>query len=328
VPPPLPRKPRSDATGQLVTTKAKMDVVHVATRLREEQIRARVVFYNGDQQTNKELDAITEQVVAELRALQSSQMTASTQDKAGIEIELIQALRGLLEKLFSGRRETFVRSKIEQVQRRVTTLFFNSILGGRDDDTARVMQSQEHALYTALKRHEARIIADLEAMTYANPEDKTEAIDVLRQQTRQLSLSFLSRTQPQLEKLLQVYCDVLAHFLFQELVASLGEFSWEIIKESRVAHGQLYGYKLAQEQFAAFRRVFDAKFLEKLVVSMQEPVVDRLAGEVSDDALRFAADPALYVEVCTVICNSIYDYLHGEGFLDLPVQWKELLAQG
>lgn len=304
-----------------------MDVVQIATRLREEQIKARVVFYNADQQTNKELDAITEQVVAELRAMQSSHMQANTQDKAHVEIELIQALRGLLEKLFSGRRETFVRSKLEQVQRRVTTLFFNSILGGREDDGARVMQSQDHALYRALKKHEAQIIADLDAMSYANPADKAEAIDVLRKQIRAFSLAFLSRTQPQLEKLLHVYCDVLAHFLFQDFVAVLGEFSWEIIKESRVAHGQLYGYKIPQEQFAAFRKVFDAKFLEKLVGCMQEPVVDRLEGEVSDDAMRFAADPALYAEVCTVMCNSIYDYLHGEGFLDLPVQWKELLAQ-
>jgi hypothetical protein len=327
-PPPPVRKVRTDATGQMVTTKAKMDTVHTATRLREEQIKARVVFYNADQETNKELDEVTAQVVAELRALQASQYAGSKQDKATNEIEVIQALRGLLEKLLSGRRETFVRAQLEQVQRRVTKLFFNSILGGRDDDSARVMQSHDHALYRALRKHESKIIADLEAMTYATPADKAEAIDVFRKQIRQLSLTFLSRTQPVLEKLLKIYCDVLAHFLFQDFVASLGEFSWEVIKESRVAQGQLYGYKLAPEQFAAFRQVFDAKFLEKLVVSMQEPVLDALDGEVSEDALRFAADPALYVEVCTVICNSIYDYLHGEGFLDLPVQWKAMLAQG
>ncbi len=327
-PPPPPRKPRNDVTGQMVTTKAKMDVVHTATRLREEQINARVVFYNADQQTNSELDEVTAQVVAELRALQSAQKQASGGEQANVEIEVIQALRSLLEKLLSGRRETFVRAQLEQVQRRVTKLFFTSILGGREDDSARVMQSHEHALYCALKKHEAQLFADLEAMTYATPADKAEAIDFLRRQIRSLSLSFLSRTQPQLEKLLRIYCDVLAHFLFQDFVASLGEFAWEVIKESRVAHGKLYGYKLPQEQFGAFRRVFDAKFLEKLVTSMQEPVVDRLNGEVSDDALRFAADPRLYAEVCTVICNSIYDYLHGEGFLDLPVQWRELLAHG
>jgi hypothetical protein len=327
-PPPLPAKRKDDTATHITTTKAKAEVVASALRLRDEQIRARVVYFGADQRTNSELDAITEQVVAELRALQSAQAVAQRpQDRATIEVELIAALRGLLEKLLSGRRETFVRKKIEQVQRRITSLYFNTFLGGQDEDRARVMQSHEQALFHALKRREAEIVADLDSMQYVDAGDRQVAIEQFRRQLRQLSLEFLARTQPELELVLKVYCEELAHFLFRDFGKALGDFAWQVIRESRAADGQAFGYKLSQDAFGRFREVFDAKFLEQLVGALQDPVVRRLDGQVSDATLEFVGGATLYNEVCTVIANSMYDYLHGEGFLDLPVQWKEHLAQ-
>jgi hypothetical protein len=326
--PPPPSRRKDDTATHITTTKAKAEVVASALRLRDEQIRARVVYFGADQRTNSELDAITEQVVAELRALQSAQAAAQRpREGAGVEAELVSPLRGLLEKLFSARRETFVRKKLEQVQRRITSLYFTTLLGEQGEDRARVMRSHEQALYHALKRREADIVADLESMQYVSDSDRRLAVEQFRRHLRQLSLAFLARTQPELEKVLQVYCEELAHFLFRDFAKTLGDFARQIIRESRAAEGQAFGYKLSQEAFGRFREVFDAKFLEQLVGALQDPVVRRLDGKVSDATLEFVGGAMLYNEVCSVIVNSIYDYLHGEGFLDLPVHWKEHLAQ-
>ena len=109
--------PQSGDKGSLLnssSTKALIDLAITAKRLREEQIQAKVVYYGEGRKTNAELDAITEAVVAELQSLQlagikvvtTSAPSAPTTD---VSIELIGTLRALLEKLFSPRREGFMR---------------------------------------------------------------------------------------------------------------------------------------------------------------------------------------------------------------------------
>ncbi|MFT5359235.1 MAG: hypothetical protein ACI9KE_006478 [Polyangiales bacterium] len=111
---------------------------------------------------------------------------------------------------------------------------------------------------------------------------------------------------------------------------ALGEFAWEVIRESRAAHGHRLDYKITETQFGRFREVFEARFMDRLLASIQKPLADAL-GESSEyvwreETVRFAADPRIYAEICGVMCNAVYNYLHGEGFLDLPVDWQETVT--
>lgn len=316
-----PSGARTTSTQQLIIA------ANSALRLRDEQLRARVQYYNGDQQTNAELDAITAQVVAELK--QMAQGQAGGRPTQEVEIELIQALRGLLEKLLSPKRSSFLMKKIEEVQRRITQLFFNSELYVRIQEGSQELPAAswpEQALYFALKRYEDFIESEIDS-TPGEPEVRERAKEKLQIFLRGLCTDFLSRTTPELERLLAIYKAVLLHFFQQVLPLELGDFAWEVIRESRVAVGHDLGYKLTADKFDAFREVFDRKFLERLVLNVQDPIVQK-ASETSgfrEATLRFVADPRIHAEICTVINDALYDYLHGEGFLDLPPNWRRLL---
>ncbi len=329
-PPPAPTGAQGTTLIPRNATQAKADIAAVALRLRDEQIQAKIVYFGADQRTNSELDAITEQVIAELRALQNvttKPVAEAAEDRTQLEIELIQSLRGLLEKLFSSRREGFLRRKIEVIQRRISSLFFNSELYSKISAGSKETRSfawPEQAMYYVVRKQKEALIADLKSLQYANPDVQAEALNRINSLESNLRMEVLSRTTPELEKLLGVYCDEIVHFLrsFRE---NMGEFCWEVIRESRAAHGKLFGYKVPTEKFPAFREVFDRKFLQRLVTEVQEPVMKK-AGEQKetfrDETLRFVADPHIFSEICSVLCDAVYDYLHTEGFLDLPPQWR------
>jgi len=323
--PPVSAKPASPA--RTTNTQQLIIAANSALHLRDEQLRARIQYYNEDAQTNSELDAITAQVVAELRQMAGgSDGGRPTQE---VEIELIQALRGLLEKLMSAKRSTFLMRKIEEVQRRITQLFFNSELYVRIQEGSAELPAAswpEQALYFALKRYEDFIEGEIDS-TPAGDEIRERAKEKLQHFMRSLCTDFLSRTTPELERLLAIYKAVLLHFFLEVLPLELGDFAWEVIRESRVAVGHNLGYKLTADRFDAFREVFDRKFLERLVLNVQEPLMQK-ASETQgfrEATLRFVADPQIHAEICTVINDALYDYLHGEGFLDLPPNWRRLL---
>ncbi len=321
----------SGAGGLLApdSTQGKVETVARALALRDEQIQAKIIYFGADQETNKELDAITEGVIAELIALQAaSAKAASASDQTGVEIELINNLRGFLEKLFSPRREGFLRRKIEDIQRRITTLFFNSTLYTKlsaTNSAAKTMTWPDQAVFVVLKTHEATLLDDLKTLPYANPGVLEEAIERYHRIEKGLRMEYLSRTTPELERLLAVYREELQRFFENDFRATMGEFCWEVIRESRVAAGKPFGYKLGADAFQSFRGAFDKHFLEKLVLNVQEPILAKakdLKETFRDETLAFVADPHIFSEVCAVVCDSIYDYLHGEGFLELPPRWR------
>ncbi len=161
-------------------------------------------------------------------------------------------------------------------------------------------------------------------------EIRARAVDRLTAFTRQLCADFLSRTTPELERLLAVYREVLADFFYSAFGESLGELCWAAVKESRVAAGHRLGYKIEADKFPAFRAAFDKHFLERLVFHVQDPIVKRAGASSSqfrEATLRFVAEPRIYSEICEVIDDAVYDYLHGEGFLDLPVDWRHVLQR-
>lgn len=332
-PPPPARRSKPGPSSLLPSTREKLEVAGAALLLRDEQVKATVQYYGADQRTNSELDKITEAVVAELRALRLAGEERRTSIVPDVEIELIQSLRVLLEKLFSPKRRNFVERKIRDIQRRISQLFFNSELYAElaaDAGEVPAAAWPEQALYYALKLHEEKLLDELRAIPVENEAVRARAIDRLNMFTRQLCTDFLSRTTPELERLLAIYREVLADFFYADFGAALGELCWEVVKESRVAEGHQLGYKIKADKFPDFRAAFDKHFLERLVFHVQDPIVKRAGGaggQFREATLRFVADPRIHSEICAVINDAVYDYLQGEGFLDLPGDWRRVLQR-
>ncbi len=312
-------------------TRDRMQLAQAAMRLRDEQLRASIVYVDPTVETNAELDAITARVVNELRALQQAgRNAAAPSDPQQLEIELIRTLREVLEKMVSARREAFIRHKIERIQRRVVNLYIASEVRPSDSQIFRsTYRHPDDALLAAYRRHHEDIIADLRAMQYSGDDIMQGAVTRLQKFHKKLAADVFARSKPELERLLAVYRDVLLVFLMRDFRETLGEFAWEVIRESRVAHGHVLDYKITENQFPRFREVFEAKFMERLLSSIQAPLAERLDTEAEgwrEETVRFAADARIYAEICAVMCNAVYDYLHSEGFLDLPVDWQQQLS--
>jgi hypothetical protein len=334
--PPAPPSPKAaPSTGVPKTTRGRLEFAAAALRLRDEQLKAQVVYVDPNLETNAELDAITAQVVAELKRMQSEARTPAPKlDAQQVEIELIKNLRELLEKMVSARRERFLALKIQSIQRRITSLFFSTeVLAGTSEESGirTVYSHADDAMLHAIRRHEKAILGEIDKMRFADPGVKSAAVDRLKLFQKQLMGQVLARSRPELERLLGVYAQILVSFLMKDFPASLGEFAWEVIRESRVAHGADLTYKIHEKHFSAFRHAFERRFLERLLASVQQPLSQRLEsgedGGFRPETIRFSGDPRIYAEICDVMCNAVYDYLHGEGFLDLPVKWQEHLAK-
>ncbi len=319
----------------VTSTRSLIDLAATAQRLRDEQIRAKVIYYGQEQRTNAELDAITDAVVAELQSLQRAGTTVRPQAPAAPEsdasIELTATLRGLLEKLFSPRREGFMQRKLEEIQRKISGLFFSSALFVRLRDGATeapAIRFAEQAVYLAFQSQREGLLASLRAQRHTDAavlRDALARVDVIE---RGLRTEYLSRTTPELDALLKIYREALRAFFEEEFSPSLGDFCWSVVRESRVGLGKPFGYKLPPESFAGFREVFERHFIERLVLHVQRPIAERATGmreTFREETLQFVADPRIFSDVAAVICNAVYDYLFTEGFLDLPTAWRNHL---
>lgn len=304
-----------------------MDLAEFALRLRDEQLRARVVYVDPTLKTNAELDAITAQVVAELQQFQSIGLKAQASvDPQQIEIELIRTLRESLDKMLSPRREHFLKHKIEHIQRKIANLYFSSeVQASADAPTQRsIYEHADEGLYAVLKRYETRVNTDLDALPWAAPEVGRDAKERFAMFLKQMVSQVLTRSMGDLEKLITIYHEVIFDFLMNDFKNQLGDFAWEVVRESRVAHRNDLTYKIRETAFPPFRQIFERKFLDRLLLSIQVPFDEKIAaGGFRESTIRFASDARIYAEICGTMCNSIYDFLHGEGFLDLPVDWKK-----
>jgi hypothetical protein len=334
--PPPPPPPRKSKPGREPTqpvpaeTKGRMKLAAEAMRLRDEQLRAQIVYVDPSIETNAELDAITAKVVEELRELQRvGRRAKAPEDPGQVEIELISSLRGLLEKMVSARREHFLRHKLERIQRRVAKLFFTSEVKGTDTNADRTFAYPDEALLAAIQMHTPAMRGELEKAKFTDERVRTEALERLERIEKMLAADVLARSRPELERLLLVYRDTILVWLMKDYREGLGEFAWEVVKESGVARGGELSYKIREKQFPRFRHVFEEKFMERMLAGIQEPLARALTEDSEyrfrGETLAFASDPRIYAEVCAVMCNTVYGYLHGEGYLDLPVSWQREL---
>jgi hypothetical protein len=307
-----------------------MDLAQAAMKLRDEQVSARVVFFEPEAQTNAELDKITESVIAELRAIQlvrgpGSGDASTSPDR---EAELATALRTRLEHLLDPKRATFIRVKLDTLSRRITTLFFEAALGHNatpEELAARIVSLPEQAVYYAIMRAKAQIVEDLQSLNYEDEEVYNESLDRLARLEKELQVTLLARRAPELEKLLPVVIEVFTEFLTEHFRQSLGEFTVAVVHEAGVGLGP--SPRIVARAFPRFREVFERHFLERMVTDVQEPLVERLQfieteRDFHPETLEFIADPRVFSVVCGVMSDAFYDALHSDGVLELPAEWR------
>ncbi len=320
----------------------KMSLADIALALRDEQLDARIVHYKAELQTNAELDAITAQVVAELKAMQGVSSTRraaelpveSEEDRTEREIELIRGLKTMLARLFKdGEVSPFLQRKLGELSKRFARYFFESELHDRlrgEETIAKVCRSKEQLLYYIFARQQADIIKQIEAHEVSKPEIREGAKEVLAAYVRELQHDFLSRSTPELNRLVKILNEVLTAFFSKDLPPILGELAWEVVKEAKLADQRLRaGYKISADIFPAFRKAFERRFLQRLVVIVEEGMLKRVRESQDpfrEETLRFVADPQIFSDICELVCNAAYDFLYLDGFLDLPEDWRATVA--
>ncbi|MCS6899848.1 MAG: hypothetical protein RMJ98_10845 [Myxococcales bacterium] len=331
-PPPPPKHPSPFTTPRPVDEENINELAELAMVLREEQIQARIVHYKAEMETSPELDAITAQVVEQLKALQRelAMQQKPAENRGNIEQEQIQTLTRLLGRIF--RPDTvsvLVEQRLKNVAKKMTKLFFESEL--HEQTTAnqaklRTIYHAEQALFYVLQRYNHRLRAELEAFEYADPEIKELTIDLLDKTQNDFRVSFLSRRSPELKRMLAILNEVLLNFFRKELPPHLPRLAEEVIQESRSARVETaMGYKVLHESFDAFRQAFERRFLSRLVSHVQHTMVKQLQqseDSFRDETIAFVQMPQVYSEICALICDGVYDFLCNEGFLDLPIDWR------
>jgi hypothetical protein len=321
-----------------MSTSAKLGLAEIAMQLRDEQLQARVVHYKGELETSPELDAVTAQVIAELKMLQRAGAPAQPRveqtDRSQVEIDLIATLKQMLAKLFARDRvASVVQRKLGEVSKRFARLFFESELHEKirgSESEMKTMRYAAQALYHVITRNEKMLLAQLDAFEYAAPDVKEDARDALQNWSKDLRNDFLGRTTPELNALVRILNEVLTLFFTEELPPVVGELAWEVVKEAKLADEAMRGgYKVPAESFGRFRHAFERRFLQRLVPFAADGMLKRVHGSEGKfrvETLRFVADPHIFSDVCELICEAMYDFLYSEGFLDLPADWRARLS--
>jgi hypothetical protein len=320
-----------------MSTSAKQSLAEIAMALRDEQLQARVVHYKGELETSPELDAVTAQVIAELRMLQNAVVPKHEPvgtDRAQVEIDLIATLKRMMTKVFAQDRvAVVVQRKLGEVSKRFARLFFESELHEKirgSDTELKTMRFAVQALFHVLTHNEERLLKELDAFEYATPDIKQDARDALEDWIKNVRNDFLGKTTPELNALVRILNEVLTLFFTQELPPVVGELAWEVVKESKLADEAMRGgYKVPAEAFGRFRHAFERRFLQRLVPFAADGMLKRVhstEGKFRVETLRFVADPHIFSDVCELICDAMYDFLYSEGFLDLPGDWRDRLA--
>ncbi|HMA97701.1 MAG TPA: hypothetical protein VKP30_33680 [Polyangiaceae bacterium] len=314
----------------VITQEQRLALSGEALGLLTEQLTARVVHYRADLETNAELDAITAQVVAQVRAMQDvvAAEQKSSRPIEGIENEQIRSLMGLLGRLLgqNGKSE-FIAHWLGPAGKRVAKLFFESELHERTKgDKERVIHSASQGLCYVLGRYANRLRADLESFEYENDQVKEATFERLERLAAELRTEFLSRRSPELSRILAAFSEVLTEFLSKRMANDSEAFASAVVRQSRAAHypGSV-GYKIRREAFDGFRAAWEREWMTRWVAFAAERFVERLNAEgepFMEETVAFFTDPHLYSETSVVLCEAAYDFLCQEGYLDLPLDWR------
>ena len=299
-----------------------------ALGLLQEQVQARIVHYKGDMETNAELDAITAEVVAQLKAMQAVAGKDAPVEKNADEIEAkhSRTFATLLAKVFSSESQ-FTSRMLKPLGRRVAKLFFESELHEKSKgDRDKVIHHAEQGVYYILSRYKNRLRAELEGFEFVNAEIKEGSLDLLAKFERDLQVGFLSRRSPELNKVMTVYAAVVSEFLRDYLPPRLEAMAKNTIRAANTARRpNSISYKVLADSFPDFRIHWERVFMEQMINCCGDELAARLTqgdAEYRDETVRFFSDPHVYSESAEVVCQELYDFLCLEGFLDLPVNWR------
>ncbi|HVU00503.1 MAG TPA: hypothetical protein VHE30_02085 [Polyangiaceae bacterium] len=308
-----------------------------ALGLLNEQVQARIVHYKGDLETSPELDAITAQVVQQLKDMQAAlgNTSAGGAKEAPGEMETKQTttLKALLGRVFStGDNGNLLTQNLKPIGRRVAKLFFESELHEKTKgDKEKKIFHAEQGVYYVLQRYKNRIRTELEGFDYASAEVKDATLELLEKVERDLQVAFLSRRSPELNRVMTIFTSVLVDFFQNHLSARLEQMARISIKNARTAHQpNSVGYKIMPDRFQAFREEWERLLMQQMVNFCGDELLEKLGQsneEVREETIKFFTDPHVYSETCNVICDALYDFLCLEGFLDLPVDWRVAISR-
>jgi hypothetical protein len=330
-----PPMPSSDG---FMTTPDKLSLAEFAYALRDEQVKAKVALYRADLATNPELDAITAQVVAELRAMQAQAAREGSvpppATTSQLEAELITAFAAQLSRLFRrGKLASVFLRKLAETSKRFARLFFESELHEKirgSQSELKTMRFAEQALFRVLTRYEQHLLLELESFEYESTEVLDRAKDIYEGIVRELRNKYLGRTTPELNILVSHLNETMNVFLTRTFPPLIPEIAEAVVREARLADGKLaVGYKVSADGFARLRVAFERRFLQHLVPHVEEEMLKCVRARASAfraETIRFVADPQIFSEACELICDATYDFLYNEGFLDLPDDWRARLA--
>lgn len=328
------RRP-TPAPGERASQAIKDQITEMALGLMEEQVRARIVHYKAELETNPELDAITAQVVEQLRELQA-QAQSSERANAGrdaIRDAHEKTMRGLLERVFRADTPSFlVEKKLRAIHKKLARLFFESELHDKTrtkDGQTKTIQHGEQAIYYVLSRYQNRLKNELEGFEYASTEVRERTFELLAKISKDMQDGFLSRRSTQLKRIVSVFNGVLVDFFGKQLAAAIPELSREVIRQAGTYEGRAYGYKIAADAFPRFRAAFERRLMTRLVGFAEDELLHKLAdtaGAERDETVQFVTDPRIFSMILGEMCDGIYELFCNEGFLDLPPDWRQATA--
>jgi hypothetical protein len=314
-----------------MSTGDKEAIALEALGLLNEQVQARIVHYRGDMETNEELDAITAQVVQQLKAMQASLgQGAEAGRESPQEIEDKQS--GTLSRLLSrvcqeGESGSLITQNLKPIGRRIAKLFFESELHEKTKgDKDKTIHHAEQGVYYVLTRYKNRIRTELEGFDYASDEVRDDTLQLLAKMERDLQVAFLSRRSPELNRVMNVFSGILVDFFQRHLPPRLDQMAKITVRNAGTAsQPNSVSYKILPDRFEAFRVEWERLLVQQMVNFCGDELFGKLtgeAGEYRDETIAFFTDPHIFAETCEVVCHALYDFLCLEGFLDLPVDWR------
>lgn len=311
-----------------MAVKDKQELTHQALGLLREQLEAQVVLYKSELRTSPELDAITAQVVNQLRQFQKEAYATTTgpEHPTVIEEKLTDGLLALLHRLIVADHSYSARA-IPPVGRQLAKRFFEAELLARSpDQKPKIIQHAEQALFFALRQQSKAIRETLRQFTYASPDVEEATTDLYQKMQRDLQVAFLSRRSPELNQAMTVFTNVLVKFIRERMPVALPQLCRTTIVRSGVArqHDSV-SYKVRTQGFAPFRNAFEAALVAEMIEYCTDRFLrelDQLESDVAEETSKFFTDPFVYSQTCMIISGDIYDFLCLEGFLDIPPDWR------
>jgi hypothetical protein len=321
------------APGEGTSQALKDHITDMALGLLDEQVRARIVHYKSELETNPELDKVTAEVVAGLRELQARVVKAEPKRGGQHREAHVGLLARELERAFPATGlSIFIERRMRVVHRNLARLFFQSELHEKtrgQDGQSKVIQHGEQAIYYLLQRYDHRLKNELGAFDFADDEVRERSFELLARISKEMQDAFLSRRSSELRRIAGIFDGVLRELFTKRLSTAAQAMAVEVVEAARTYEASPYAYKLPAEAFGAFRAAVERAVMVRLVGFAEDALVARLAdtaGAARDEALAFVTDPQIFSMICGEICDALYEHLCGEGFLDLPRDYRDLTA--